>query len=565
MSTRVAIITAALLAFGCAADRRANPGFGCEIDSDCARGLSCDRGFCVGSEMDAGVACGPEIACNGIDEDCDGTVDEFSDSACETNAPGVCGEGMWICSGGAPVCSRTVVPEPETCNGRDDDCDVSVDELEPIECFPEASRGCSDTDGDGVLECLGTCNVGTSACVGGAQDACRGFVAAAPGESCGDAIGVDEDCDGLIDEGCGCSSDRVCYGGPARTLGVGACRAGVQSCVDGAIDPTCTDQVVPTPETCANPGTDDDCDGVVDDVPRVGEPCIAAAALGDCRLGRLACREGAPAPSCEPGAPRTEVCNGNDDDCDGSVDEAFDLSADPANCGACGTVCGSDEACCAGACVDARSDSANCGACASAGGALCASSEVCCGGVCAHAASCESCTEDCGATGRTCCTGACVDTTGDESNCGGCGVACAAGRICCGGACVASDDTHCGQSCARCASGAELCCAGACVTIGVDHCNACGVSCSVGTCCATGCVDTGADAMNCGRCGNACPVGQACSRGSCCPVGQTWCAESGCRNLANDGAHCGACGRACGVGSVCCGGSCRPLALGCGG
>ena len=33
-----------------------------------------------------------------------------------------------------------------------------------------------------------------------------------------------------------------------------------------------------------------------------------------------------------------ELCNGIDDDCDGVIDNGFDLLSDPLNCGACGVV-----------------------------------------------------------------------------------------------------------------------------------------------------------------------------------------------------------------------------------
>jgi hypothetical protein len=60
---------------------------------------------------------------------------------------------------------------------------------------------------------------------------------------------------------------------------------------------------------------------------------------------------------CEhPNASPTEVCNGLDDNCDGRVDEGFDTSTDPDNCGTCGNVCTAPDAtaveCSGGVCGD---------------------------------------------------------------------------------------------------------------------------------------------------------------------------------------------------------------------
>lgn len=49
--------------------------------------------------------------------------------------------------------------------------------------------------------------------------------------------------------------------------------------------------------------------------------------------------------------PAPEFCDGQDNDCDGQVDEGFDLFADPLNCGACGNACAPDQACVAGQCL----------------------------------------------------------------------------------------------------------------------------------------------------------------------------------------------------------------------
>ncbi|HYV49342.1 MAG TPA: hypothetical protein VFA20_31000 [Myxococcaceae bacterium] len=49
-----------------------------------------------------------------------------------------------------------------------------------------------------------------------------------------------------------------------------------------------------------------------------------------------------------------EVCDGLDNNCDGQVDETFDLTSDPANCGACGAACLDGAACRASHCHEAR-------------------------------------------------------------------------------------------------------------------------------------------------------------------------------------------------------------------
>src|SRR5688572_5543450 len=46
----------------------------------------------------------------------------------------------------------------------------------------------------------------------------------------------------------------------------------------------------------------------------------------------------------------SEACNRSDDDCDGMIDEGFNLAADPANCGACGNRCMQPNT--AGTCTD---------------------------------------------------------------------------------------------------------------------------------------------------------------------------------------------------------------------
>ena len=77
------------------------------------------------------------------------------------------------------------------------------------------------------------------------------------------------DCPHCVDgpaEGCSCAEGATaatCYSGPEGTLGIGVCRAGYRSCVDQAWT-ECLEEIPPgNGETCD--GEDDDCDGEVDE------------------------------------------------------------------------------------------------------------------------------------------------------------------------------------------------------------------------------------------------------------------------------------------------------------
>jgi uncharacterized protein (TIGR03382 family) len=73
--------------------------------------------------------------CDGIDNDCDGQVDEDLVRDC-TNA---CGGGSETCSAGAWGECTAPVSSPETCDGEDNDCDGQVDNSD--ECGGEPTTG----------------------------------------------------------------------------------------------------------------------------------------------------------------------------------------------------------------------------------------------------------------------------------------------------------------------------------------------------------------------------------------------------------------------------------------
>ncbi|MBK07240.1 MAG: hypothetical protein CL920_06635 [Deltaproteobacteria bacterium] len=73
----------------------------------------------------------------------------------------------------------------------------------------------------------------------------------------------DNDCDGRVDN----IEQNPCYSGSSGSLGNGSCKAGVTSC-DSDGKEFCKGEVAPTTETCN--GQDDDCDGVIDNCPGGG-------------------------------------------------------------------------------------------------------------------------------------------------------------------------------------------------------------------------------------------------------------------------------------------------------
>jgi hypothetical protein len=218
--------------------------------------------------------------------------------------------------------------------------------------------------------------------------------------------------------------------------GCGACPDG--RCVDGG----CVRD--PMPRDAAPDGQPDpDLDADVEDASeeRCREGAVQACYDGPpgselhapCAPGMRTCVAGAWGECAEQVVPRAERCNARDDDCDGAVDEAFDLQQDGEHCGVCDNACASGQRCCGGECADLRADDDHCGACGT---------------------SCDG--------GEQCCDGACVDPQTDSEHCGPSCVRCGGGQACCSGACAnLSSFQHCGE-CGNACDASELCCSGTC-------------------------------------------------------------------------------------------------------
>ena len=359
--------------------------------------------------------------CDGKDSDCDGEIDEdvaTGGSCVVAGQKGVCAEGAESCDRerGVTVCEQVKTAEPETCNGKDDDCNGMVDEGTMRACYDDAAGGCT-MDADGY-HCNGLCKPGFQQCDAdkGEYGACEGDVTpAADGENCdprppGEPA-VDEDCDGKIDESCSCNPADTypCFTGQNEEALHAPCHAGTQDCTPGGmLAGDCDGQVLPGTETCTNDGVDDDCDGNPDNVLGRDGPCTDQSKKGMCRSGTLQCMGAALA--CETPAAVDELCNGQDDDCDGAIDNGFNLMTDPLNCGGCGNICGGGMVCCSGHCANTKTDANYCGSC----GTRCGAGGICCNGLCKNANSdasnCKTCGNDCTLLGLlgACCSGTCA-------------------------------------------------------------------------------------------------------------------------------------------------------------
>ncbi len=148
--------------------------------------------------------------------------------------------------------------------------------------------------------------------------------------------GLDNDCDGDTDE-IGDLAESGSVGVPCGTS-EGPCDTGVAACRDGVL--VCEGEEGPSPETCD--GTDEDCDGEIDERADLAAAGVAGVACGEdegqCEAGIQECRQGGLV--CEGGTPPgTETCDGTDEDCDGQTDEEVvgfcEACAPPDGLGAC--------------------------------------------------------------------------------------------------------------------------------------------------------------------------------------------------------------------------------------
>jgi hypothetical protein len=389
------------------------------------RGGTCHLASCAFGYGDAdhdpanGCEClksnnGVEV-CDGIDNDCNGIVDDNFDLQTNVENCGVCGHrcgfqnAVGACQNGQCVldhclpnfynldgdasngCEYGCLPSNggvEVCDGLDNDCNGQIDD-NPTDagarCFP-FGVGCT-RDSTGAFTCTGACRPGTTTCQNGFLQ-CIGFVGPSP-EICDN---IDNDCNGVVDDPFNKQTDPLHCGGCSPctipnaipscingVCGIAACRTGFYN-VDGNLANGCEYACDFTgPEVCD--GVDNNCDGRIDegfnlqsDVGNCGTcghrcafnhatpSCVSGSCvMGPCDPGYVDL-DGQSANGCEYACTRTsatETCNGVDDNCNGTIDEGFNLQTDVANCGTCGHRCAFNHAaatCVNGACVMGNCD-----------------------------------------------------------------------------------------------------------------------------------------------------------------------------------------------------------------
>ena len=267
--------------------------------------------------------------CDGVDEDCDGTVDESPVDGTtwygDTDADGYFGDTavQVACSSPGAAwgtvdldCDDTraaINPDgTETCNGWDDDCDGTIDEAEAADAVDWYRDNDLDGYGDTDLT-MAACDPPTGYVEDGTDcDDTNAGVNPAADEVC-DAGATDEDCDGLVDDGDpGVTETLTWYldadlDGYGTSTWVQACLSPVGYAADGGdCDDASTEYHPGATEVCGD-GRDLNCDGLIGTIDADGDGYAACEECND--------DDSAISPAA------VEACNAYDDDCDGETDE----------------------------------------------------------------------------------------------------------------------------------------------------------------------------------------------------------------------------------------------------
>ncbi len=208
---------------------------------------------------------------------------------CDTKLKGVCQDGTQQCVKGELTCVQNVQPSAEACNALDDDCDGDVDEGEDLctdgkvcdrgRCVPKCGTGefrcslglvCNERKVCVEAACASKdCPAGQLCQGGDCIDACKG-VTCPYGELCRNGGCVDLCANVTCDEG------YSCVAGVCRSCACSACDGGQVCGKDNVcVDSGCENQTCMVGTHCALGACVDDCAGT--QCP-TGQLC----SMGDC-------------------------------------------------------------------------------------------------------------------------------------------------------------------------------------------------------------------------------------------------------------------------------------------
>ncbi len=165
---------------------------------------------------------------------------------CDTGKLGICQEGTLQCQSGALACVQSNQPKGEECDGLDNDCNGTVDEGDLCEAGEVCDKGtCVPNCGDGEFVCdPGKICADNGLCV---EPACQ-FVTCPDGQKCkqGTCAGP---CDGVV-----CPHGTVCrVGACVDPCGAISCDSG-QVCIDGVCTDNCACAKCASGQTCQPDG-----------------------------------------------------------------------------------------------------------------------------------------------------------------------------------------------------------------------------------------------------------------------------------------------------------------------